>query len=442
MNDLTNDLLRHVAEYLPKTSRALWAVAITAPPSSWRRMGPSARPSEAGGAIVASATPGAPFRAVIDELMGEYHAEEAERHRGIKKLILGGMSPEVHEALFEKGLCAQLSRYYESQWEVLDFADLEISLASRLDDDDLFAILTCVDSRHNLKRLVLTNCFNIIGHGLRALQSSIVLEELSVAIVRNFEPTSIFRYSTLSLVGISSWGPAHHAASGRSTRSNPGENVHEEELLSSFRNAKLSEDVVLDLIGSITSREGNSFRRLQFPYNWIGACESSRYHLSREMEQFLGSHDNVMLNFYSTCLYMGFANAEEFCASFEDNDSIETPKDRCNSCCEVNYDICHHCGGLVCIGRFCVEAPTCSVCSLRYCDSCNMELGHYISGCQLLDSCSDTCRDCHIESCRSGENGCLGCKARAFDILSENYEQQQEEMTRLRQEVENLQTGN
>ena len=66
------------------------------------------------------------------------------------------------------------------QWNILDFGTVEKTLTSKLNDDDIRAVLVCTDSRNKLKRLYLINC-NPITYGLRQpLEGSVVLEQLDL----------------------------------------------------------------------------------------------------------------------------------------------------------------------------------------------------------------------------------------------------------------------
>ena len=66
----------------------------------------------------------------------------------------------------------------------MDFVDIPVSLASRLTDDDVGAVLVCIDAIKILKRLNLTHCFNVVGHGFEPLRSSTVLEKLDLGLYR------------------------------------------------------------------------------------------------------------------------------------------------------------------------------------------------------------------------------------------------------------------
>jgi len=74
------------------------------------------------------------------------------------------------------------------QWDVLDFGTVEKTLTSKLNDDDIRAVLVCTDSRNKLKRLYLINC-NPTTYGLQPLEGSVVLEQLDLD--KNQESMSI-----------------------------------------------------------------------------------------------------------------------------------------------------------------------------------------------------------------------------------------------------------
>jgi len=66
-----------------------------------------------------------------------------------------------------------------STTEVLDFGDVGV-LAGRLSDDDISALLICIDAKNKLKRLLLNGCNMLVGHGLECLRESTVLEHISL----------------------------------------------------------------------------------------------------------------------------------------------------------------------------------------------------------------------------------------------------------------------
>ena len=137
INDLPDGILVHVATYLAKPSVALLAVALVAPSTStywsndFRRTHTT---SSASNAIVISA-----------------------------------------------------SSNNNNQWTVLDFGDIEKSLAAKLTDDNINAVLHCIHAKSNLKILKLAGCVNITGSCLNILWSASELEQIDLSLVDKHE---------------------------------------------------------------------------------------------------------------------------------------------------------------------------------------------------------------------------------------------------------------
>lgn len=55
-------------------------------------------------------------------------------------------------------------------------------MESRLTDDDIGAILVCIDAKNHLKRLKLRDNFSFVGRGLQPLCGSNVLEALDLGL--------------------------------------------------------------------------------------------------------------------------------------------------------------------------------------------------------------------------------------------------------------------
>ena len=127
LTNLQHEHLISIANYLPKTQRALFASALTAPSSSWRSGGWKGKPNAASKAIVTSG----------DDL-----------------------------------------------FDTLDFDDIikDVRLVRRLSDDDLGAILTCIDAKNTLKKLHMSadrttgSYADTIGNGFKPLLGSIMSE--------------------------------------------------------------------------------------------------------------------------------------------------------------------------------------------------------------------------------------------------------------------------
>ena len=127
INDLPIGFIADVSAYLNKPSRALLAVALSTP-SSWKNDNDVHQPSLIGTAIISA-----------------------------------------------------------SQWDTLDFEDVNKELANKLTDDDISAVLTCINAHDVLKRLKLCGCTNITGIGLHPLQGSTVLEQIDLSLVGKYE---------------------------------------------------------------------------------------------------------------------------------------------------------------------------------------------------------------------------------------------------------------
>ena len=117
-----------VSAYLPKPSRAILAVAMSAPSSSWQNNDLMHRPSNMTKAIISAS----------------------------------------------------------QQWDILDFEDVNNDLAHKLTDDDIYAILKCISAQDVIKILKLCGCINIEGHGLKPLQGSVVLEQIDISLVTQY----------------------------------------------------------------------------------------------------------------------------------------------------------------------------------------------------------------------------------------------------------------
>jgi len=147
--DLPDEALAVVAQFLTKPSQALFAVAITAPSSSWLR-----------------------FESDVDVNVIDQCTKISPACQAILSL-----NPDLNENLNDDS----------NNWSTLDFADLETNLARRLTDDDIHAILTCIDAKSNLQVLKMTNCINITGRGLMPLRGSSVLKQIDLSLVGKYD---------------------------------------------------------------------------------------------------------------------------------------------------------------------------------------------------------------------------------------------------------------
>lgn len=134
---LPDDTLASVAKFLPKPSRALFAVGMTSPSLTRKKPWKLPKSVTTNQAILSlnSSTIG---HGIEDEQRGDDDDGE--------------------------------------YWTTLDFVDIDETLANKLTDDDIGGALICIDAVNRLKSLKLTGCVNIKGTGLKPLKGSKVLE--------------------------------------------------------------------------------------------------------------------------------------------------------------------------------------------------------------------------------------------------------------------------
>lgn len=83
-------------------------------------------------------------------------------------------------------------------WWVLDFEQIEQDTTRKLSDDDLSAVLACIDCQSQLRSLKLAGLVNITGRGLEPLRNSIQLEHLDFSLQKEHESPDNERDSMLS----------------------------------------------------------------------------------------------------------------------------------------------------------------------------------------------------------------------------------------------------
>ena len=405
-----------VADFLPKTSRALLAVALTAPPASFRESGWKGQPNAISRAIIAKTKTGVLTDELVDGLCGE---EGWDEHHCPKRTIsidyVYGQSAHVHSFIFRNDLSKQIKQYYDSQWEMMDFVDIPKSLALRLTDDDVGAVLVCIDAANNLNRLKLTNCFNVVGTCLEPLRRSTVLEYVDLELVRQFEK------------------PWHHCAT-----SYDGTECDE---------IKLCEGTVFDVLGGILREDGNSLKRLQYPYKWYydPPAESGlfggsnriwegRYQtMSGRCNQFVNDH-NAVVNKFAYSLYFN-ENAQSVCARLNENRHDEA--NMCIFCGEKYfYSFCAHCNEILCTD--CSTTNECRVCNVRYCLPCSRESGFETKVTLCSEYCQRLCSLCRLDICKNTPNACVECKKLTFDTLLEECNSKKAQIDALRLEIESM----
>ena len=173
------DALAAVSSFLPKTSRALFALALTAPSQSWRKADGSGwrgEPSKAGKAVLLSCTHSATFSSAFLKTI----------HNDIVEVWGDGDERFPGELAVVKQLQhSRMKEYYtDGRWGILDFIDIQRSLASKLTDVDIGALLMCIGAKDSLKKLHLPHLVNFVGRGLDPLRGSSVLEHIDLDILR------------------------------------------------------------------------------------------------------------------------------------------------------------------------------------------------------------------------------------------------------------------
>ena len=292
-----------------------------------------------------------------------------------------------------------------------------------LSDDDIGAILVCIDAKNKLEQLTLTHCTNVVGHGLEPLRSSTRLNALNLGLVRKFET------------------PYLRKVNGRN-----------DEFVFVFDDAKLSEGPVCDIVDGILSEEGNALKRLQYPYKWndysehLNVCHPCFALRSERMKQFVDKHSgDTVLNKFSGCVYFDL-DKDELCSDLRlraDTDLV----DSCNACDGEIFALCSQCNDIVC--SECCDSYECDECNIVHCPRCrrdnNLDEVEWCEAAGYGSDCPPQCSSCRLTGCKNGSNSCSECKSEVFDALLNEcntkqvqIDSQNDELERLRSVIEEL----
>ena len=346
----------------------------------------------------------------------------------------------------------------QQQLNVLDFGDIEKSLAAKLTEDHITTILNCISASNNLKTLKLAGCVNITGSCLEVIRSSAVLELLDLSLVRMHESPEL---DTEPL---------------------------------------LSESVVIPILDHIMERR--SLKLLHLP-------KTLRTNPSRGMEEFLDRYNDYLETFRYRCskceglcsstgaerwmfrdvgMEQGAQNYtcsgclkhfcfDEDCTDEDGNMFVEwctkcenhyckecVPSDMCGGPCYNSY--CNKCDALekVCDGGNC-ETKLCKACTARYscrycnqtrCRDCIRTYSCYRDDCNkvICGDCIESkgeggeCNKCHFEFCSSEcrylkcskdwERACIACTRESAISFRCKYQEGQKENEELSQGMEDL----
>ncbi|EJK62433.1 hypothetical protein THAOC_16958 [Thalassiosira oceanica] len=146
-----------VSSYLPRENRALFAVALTAPSHNWRCRG-----------------------------RGRRHSRPSPK---------SSMVLTLHKT------------DWRDEWGEFDFGDVARAAGKRyfplggLSDDDLRAVLLCIDAKNTVNSLKLSKCFGLTGSGLEPLRESMtVLKRIDLSLVgKNEDPCVYIGVSNLKV---------------------------------------------------------------------------------------------------------------------------------------------------------------------------------------------------------------------------------------------------
>ena len=81
----------------------------------------------------------------------------------------------------------------EQRWDILDFGEIEKSLASKITDSILQELLLCIGASSKVRQLKLSGCVNITGAGLNPLRGSVALEQIDLSLVAEHKNPAYIR---------------------------------------------------------------------------------------------------------------------------------------------------------------------------------------------------------------------------------------------------------
>ena len=322
---------------------------------------------------------------------------------------------------------------YFSMWSELDFGDIEYDLAIRLSDDDIAAVLSCINAFKKLKTLVLTGCVSISGKALLTLHGSKVLERLDMSLVERGVPFD--------------------------------------------SECTLSKAIVVPILDSIIDTEDNSLKYIQFPKSWqyypnVGeldafllrykqsysqanicctnctkSCQDALSRGGSRVNDTSTSQDftcyNCLNNFCYSCgvgtipKLAGCQGCEkEFCSDCVkmipcatcpvDSDEIYEASYYCSSEC-AERSTCNECKRVQCGGYGCSMINTCKGCGRSACDDCmsfvKCEEG-FCSEEHCVDCFNDKkntnvqCGECKTTYCFNHRLNVLGLGSQSWEVMT------------------------
>ena len=260
-----------------------------------------------------------------------------------------------------------------TQWDILDFGELERDFSKQLTDDHVAGILACIDAPTNLRRLKLRGLMNITGSGLEILRGSTVLEQIDLR--------------------VDNWN-------WRLCRLEGGE--------------KISEQVVLPILMSTSIKH-----IMGMPKPWGKARSNYLQNFAAQYNQFLG----IRATPCNTCGGPCRRDATSY-SWFGLYSGEYVQKYTCESClkciCDRGECSLNKCYG--CDRKLCEDCKCCQICNR--CSDCKSTLQTCVGdGCDRLicNGCNNT--TCQNDQCKkTGCEGCLGFKRCGEDSKVEEVE--------------------
>ena len=254
----------------------------------------------------------------------------------------------------------------------------------KLSDNDINALLRCIDAVRKVKILELTNCMAISGTGLESLRGSDVIERIDLR--------------------INGWDRSEFAPE-----------------------PAISCDETLPILESIVEDEGCALLHLQFPKKWRkarGRAGSDFYHFLLQYKAFL--EDPRWINPCFVCdeeikeetIIVKWSDSDHSCYGIQVNRCSQCFKSNhyCSDCVEGEDElkVCVKCELVYC--GYCSEVHNCRNCGAASCESC---IEPASTSCQYEDGCiySDGarfCSRCMLECPSCKRTICGGCSATYF----------------------------
>ncbi|KAL7552071.1 hypothetical protein ACHAWF_015303 [Thalassiosira exigua] len=283
---LPDGVLGHISDYLARESQALCAVAMTAPSPSFRaRRWIAPRPWSARDAVLG-------VNGIPREMWESGLSEEGQRLAGVSDILsIGGATTySEDDESFDFETEDEESFDFEAEDEEnFNFGAFTESVGGKvLTDDDLGAVLVCIDAKNRLRSFKLTNCTHIVGYGLEPLRGSAVLEQIDVscdgaAVLPSGHPRYIIADSI-----------------------------------------RLDDKVVIPILESIVEKDGNSLRHVQLPKKW-------RVPIPGDVSRFLTKFNNAIS--LSCCKLRCQNTCEELMNNSGDNYGLQSKT--CYGCMEL-----------------------------------------------------------------------------------------------------------